>query len=112
MALSMERIGSVTVVVVDGQLTINNRGEFKERVMARIANGDTNFVVDFAQADYIDSSGLGVLISISKRIGEANGSLALSALNEDLQTLFRLTKLDSLFSIAESREAALAACEA
>jgi anti-sigma B factor antagonist len=52
------------------------------------------------QTGYIDSSGLGVLVSLSKRIRELNGDLRLSNLNDDLKTLFELTKLDTLFQIA------------
>ena len=43
---------------------------------------------------------LGVLVSLSKRIRELNGDLRLSNLNDDLKTLFELTKLDTLFVIA------------
>jgi anti-sigma B factor antagonist len=43
---------------------------------------------------------LGVLVSLSKRIHELDGDLRLSNLNEDLKTLFELTKLDTLFQIA------------
>ncbi|MCY3699299.1 MAG: STAS domain-containing protein [Gemmatimonadetes bacterium] len=107
MTFSIETVGACTLVAVGGQLTINNRGEFKERVLARLAGGDTDFVIDFTAADYIDSSGLGVLVSLSKHIRDAGGRLTLAGLNEDLQRLFALTRLDSLFEIAESRAAAL-----
>ncbi|WP_419161813.1 STAS domain-containing protein [Candidatus Palauibacter sp.] len=107
MTFSIEQLETRTVVAVDGQLTINNRGEFKERVLARLAEGDSDFVIDFTDADYIDSSGLGVLVSLSKHIRDENGRLKLAALNEDLRRLFALTKLDSLFDIADTRAAAL-----
>ena len=54
-----------------------------------------------------DSSGLGVLVSLSKKIREQGGELRLSSLNEDLRTLFELTKLDTLFRIADDKEQAL-----
>ena len=66
------------------------------------------FLVDFGQTGYIDSSGLGVLVSLSKRIRELNGDLRLSNLNDDLKTLFELTKLDTLFQISDTRDRALA----
>ncbi len=107
MTFSLERLGATTVVSVGGQLTLNNRGELRERVLARLADGETDFVIDFADADYIDSSGLGVLVSLSKHIRDEHGRLKLAGLNEDLARLFALTKLDSLFDIAETRAAAL-----
>ena len=107
MTFSLEQCGTTTVVTVDGQLTLNNRSELKERVLARLAGGETDFVIDFDAADYIDSSGLGVLVSLSKHIRDENGRLKLAGLNEDLARLFALTKLDSLFDIAENRAVAL-----
>ena len=65
------------------------------------------FVIDFANTGYIDSSGLGVLVSLSKKIREQGGELRLAGLNEDLRTLFELTKLDTLFKISDSRAEAL-----
>ena len=107
MTFSVERFGTTAVICVHGQLTLNNRGEFKERVLARLADGETDFVIAFGDADYIASSGLGVLVSLSKHIRDENGRLKLAGLNEDLGRLFALTKLDSLFDIAEDRVSAL-----
>ena len=68
------------------------------------------FLIDFSQTGYIDSSGLGVLVSLSKKIREQGGELRLANLNDDLQTLFELTKLDTLFQISDTRERALESC--
>lgn len=108
MTFSIEQVDGTTVVDVDGELTVTNRGELKELVLARLAEGDTDFVIDFVKSSYIDSSGLGVLVSLSKRIREESGRLKLAGLNQDLRTLFELTKLDTLFQIVENRAAALA----
>jgi anti-sigma B factor antagonist len=107
MNFAIERLNGVTVVDVDGELTVTNRSELKERVLGRLEDGDRSFVIDFAKTGYIDSSGLGVLVSLSKRIREQSGRLRLAGLNEDLTTLFELTKLDTLFQITENRAAAL-----
>ncbi len=50
-----------------------------------------------------------MLVSLSKKIREQGGDLRLAGLNEDLQTLFELTKLDTLFSILKTPEEAVAA---
>lgn len=99
--------GEVTLVEVDGQLIVGNRQELKQQVLDRLEGGDRKFVIDFANTGYIDSSGLGVLVSLSKKIREQGGELRLSSLNEDLRTLFELTKLDTLFRIADTKEKAL-----
>lgn len=98
--------GEVTLVEVEGQLIVGNRQELKQQVLDRLEKGDRKFVIDFANTGYIDSSGLGVLVSLSKKIREQGGELRLSSLNEDLRTLFELTKLDTLFRIADTKEMA------
>jgi len=108
MGFSQPRDGSgVTVVKVDGQLIVGNRQELKDLVFAALDKGERRILIDFSQTGYIDSSGLGALVSISKRVREAGGELRLSGLNEDLRSLFELTKLDTLFAIAETPQQAL-----
>jgi anti-sigma B factor antagonist len=98
----------VLVVTVDGQLIVGNRQELKQKITDALEAGERKFVIDFTNTGYIDSSGLGVLVSLSRRIREADGEMRLAGLNEDLRTLFELTKLDSLFNIADSSASALA----
>jgi len=95
------------VVAVQGQLIVANRQELKQTILDALEEGDSKFVVDFSDTGYIDSSGLGVLVSVSKKIREAGGELSLSGLNEDLRMLFELTKLDTLFRIFDTKEEAL-----
>ena len=107
MGFTVSQSDSVTVVDVEGQLIVGNRQELKQKVLEELENGARKVVVDFTKTGYIDSSGLGVLVSLSKKIREQGGELRLAGLNEDLRTLFELTKLDPLFEIADSREEAL-----
>jgi anti-sigma B factor antagonist len=100
--------GGVTTIQVDGQLIIGNRHELKDLVQAALDRGERRLLIDFSRTGYIDSSGLGALVSVSKRIRESGGELRLSGLNEDLRSLFELTKLDTLFAITETPEQALA----
>jgi len=98
----------VVVVGVDGQLIVGNRQELKQRILDALEAGGRKFLIDFTATGYIDSSGLGVLVSLSKKIRDQGGDLRLAGLNEDLKTLFELTKLDTLFAIADSPVEALA----
>lgn len=107
MGFQVEKVNDVLVVDVEGQLIVGNRQELKQKVLEELEKGERKFVVDFEKTGYIDSSGLGVLVSLSKKIREQGGELRLASLNEDLRTLFELTKLDTLFHIADSRDAAL-----
>jgi anti-sigma B factor antagonist len=110
MTFSLIKQGTGAVVVgVDGQLIVGNRQDLKHKVLDALDGGSRKFVIDFGKTGYIDSSGLGVLVSLSKQIREQGGDLRLGGLNEDLQTLFELTKLDTLFTIAKTPAEALAA---
>jgi anti-sigma B factor antagonist len=107
MGFSVVKQNGVTIVDVEGQLIVGNRQELKQKVLEELDGGERKFVIDFSKTGYIDSSGLGVLVSLSKKIREQGGELRLSSLNEDLRTLFELTKLDTLFRIADARGEAL-----
>ena len=107
MGFQVSQSGDATLVEVEGQLIVGNRQELKQRVLEQLEGGDRKFVIDFSNTGYIDSSGLGVLVSLSKKIREQGGELRLSSLNEDLRTLFELTKLDTLFRITDTKEEAL-----
>ena len=91
----------VTLIEVGGQLIVGNRQLLKEQVLEQLERGDRKFIVDFSKTDYIDSSGLGVLVTLSKKIREQGGQLSLASLSEDLRTLFELTKLDTLFIFSD-----------
>ncbi|MEO5800808.1 MAG: STAS domain-containing protein [Gemmatimonadales bacterium] len=109
MAFSANRdAGGVTVVAVEGQLIVANRQDLKQLMQDALDQGERKFLLDFSKTAYIDSSGLGALVSISKKVREAGGDLRLAGLNEDLRSLFELTKLDTLFTISETPSEALA----
>jgi anti-sigma B factor antagonist len=107
MSFDVQKSDGITIIDVKGQLIVGNRQELKQKVLDELETGSRRFLVDFAGTGYIDSSGLGVLVSLSKKIREQGGELRLANLNEDLRTLFELTKLDSLFHIASNRDEAL-----
>jgi len=99
MSIRSTRDGEKVVVAVEGQLIAGNRQQLRDAVLPEIDRGARHFIIDFADTGYIDSAGLGALVSLSKRIRESDGTLRLTNLNEDLRTLFELTKLDTLFTL-------------
>ena len=109
MSFTLERMDDVAIVTVDGQLVVTNRQEFKQAILDAVEQGAHLVVADFTTSGYIDSSGLGALVSLSRRLRETGGDLRLVGLNEDLRTLFELTRLDALFPLYATRADALAA---
>ena len=108
MSFTLERMDDTLVVAVEGQLVVTNRQEFKQAILDAMEQGARLVVADFTQSPYIDSSGLGALVSLSRRLREAGGDLRLVGLNDDLRGLFELTRLDQLFPTFSSRADALA----
>jgi anti-sigma B factor antagonist len=99
MSFTIARAGGIVVLNVSEQLARPSRDDLKRSVMAEVDRGERRFLIDFRQTGFIDSSGLGALIAVSRKLSEVGGELRLANLNEDLRTLFALTKLDTLFEI-------------
>ena len=72
----------VVIVTVDGQLIVGNRQELKQKITEALEKGERKFLIDFTNTGYIDSSGLGVLVSLSRKIREADGELQFVAEGE------------------------------
>ena len=97
MIFPTESRGSSLVVKVERQLTVENRQQLKMRVLDALLRGEKHVIIDFSGTGYVDSAGLGVLVSLSKAVKEQGGELRLAHLSDDLKTLFELTKLDIFF---------------
>lgn len=91
-----ERDDDIVVVDVGRQLVVSNRSGLKQVVLRELDHGARRVRLDFRNTVYVDSPGVGVLVSLAKHVRERGGELRIANLNEDLATLFRLTKLDLL----------------
>ena len=108
MGFSKVQNDGVAILKVEGQLIVGNRQELKGLVQEGLDRGERKFVIDCTQTGYIDSSGLGALVSLSRKVREQGGELRIAGLNDDLRALFELTKLDTLFHISPTADEALA----
>ena len=95
------------VVAVAGEIDLFTAPEFKQRVSAPIDEGRTHVVVDLTETTFIDSSSLGVLIGAHRRLKQRGGRLVVACDSEAIVKTFRITGLDSVFTIVDSLEAAL-----
>jgi anti-sigma B factor antagonist len=83
-----------TVLRPSGRLNMVAAPAFKYLVEETVAGGATRIVVDLADVTFIDSSGLGALISGLKATRQAGGDLRLAEVPEQVMTVLRLTNLD------------------
>lgn len=101
------RVGGAHVVAVRGEVDLFTAPEFKQRVMAPIGAGVDHVVVDLMETTFIDSSSLGVLIGAHRRLKARGGRLVVACAEEAIIKTFRITGLDTVFTLTESVEAAL-----
>ena len=99
MTFRVARHGAVTVVDVGPELSLRSGGDVKAAVAGEVESGQRQFVFDFARTEFIDSAGLGALISMSRLVHSHEGTVRLMRLNDDMRRLFELTKLDTLFDV-------------
>ena len=104
MPFSIERTTDASTVHIVDEIAATDRTEMRSALLAELAAGTHVVRFDFADANYIDGAGLGLLVSLARLVREHTGDLRLSNLNEDLRTLFMLTKLDSLFTIERGED--------
>ena len=68
-----------------------------------VAAGHARIVIDLSQTEFIDSSGLGALVSCLKRARQAGGDLRIAGLTQQVRTVFELTNLDRILKIVPTR---------
>ncbi|MDU8943807.1 STAS domain-containing protein [Ovoidimarina sediminis] len=109
MQLQSETIGDCLVVtILDERIDAGTAIQFKDEMRKVIGDAPQRVVLDLKPVDSIDSSGLGAIVSVMKIMGP-DRPLELAGLSTKVQTVFRLTRMDSVVTIHSSREAALGA---
>lgn len=81
--------------------------ELKERLFSAIATEPENLIVDLSQVEYLDSSAMGVLFQLQKKMQSYGSSLYLIGINLTIALVFKLTKSDQHFKICASIQDAL-----
>ncbi len=82
-------------------------GAFKTAISEQIGDTPRGLIIDFSKVDFIDSSGLGTLVSLLKMMN-GKGEMTLCALNPGIRNMFTLTRMDRIFRICPDRATALA----
>lgn len=99
--------GRTHVIAVTGEIHVSTAPEFSRRLNAAIAHGKTAVVLDLSGTEFIDSTGLSVLLNGLRKVTRQHGRMAIVCTNPTVLRLFEITRLDSTFDIYASREEAL-----
>jgi anti-sigma B factor antagonist len=86
-----------------GEIDVYSAPSFKEELFSVIQDTNKDLVIDGEKLDYIDSTGLGVLIGGLKRMKEKGLSITITKLNPNVHKLFTITALDKPFGIVKGR---------
>jgi anti-sigma B factor antagonist len=109
MNLQVETIGDVTFVLLPGRnLDASNTAKFKAEV-APLIKTHKAMVFDLADVEFMDSSGLGALLSCLRQVTAAGGDMKLCNMGKTVRVLCEVVRMHRVFDILDSREAAIAA---
>jgi len=98
----------ILLVTLSEEVTLLQSNEFKERIKEELAKSNTNkMILDLSQVPLLDSSGLGMLISLFKYINQEQGKIIFVGMTDYVRKIIGFAKLDKIFAIVDSVDIAL-----
>jgi len=107
MEIAVDNIDSVAIATMPvDELDASNAGEFK-RDMAPVLLANTKLVLDLSRLHFVDSSGLGAMLSCLRQLSAKSGDLKLCGLSKQVRGLFELVRMHRIFDIYGTKEEAV-----
>lgn len=98
-----------TIIEVGGEIDVYTAPRLRDQISELVADGNFHLLVDMERVDFLDSTGLGVLVGGLKKVRAHDGSMQLVCTQERLLKIFRITGLAKVFAIYGTQADALAA---
>jgi len=95
------------VLSLSGEVDVANVARVREAALKLLERQIKRLIVDLSNVEYMDSSGLGALVALLKRVRESGGQMPLAGAKPRVRRLFEITGLDQIFSLHEDVPAAL-----
>ena len=108
LTLSTHEADGTTVVAVGGEIDVYTAPRLRDKFTELVAAGSYDIIVDMQNVEFLDSTGLGVLVGGLKKVRAHDGSLDLVCTQDRLLKIFRITGLAKVFVIHDSADEALA----
>ena len=108
LTLATRDVDGKTIVAVGGEVDVFTAAKLRDKITELVAAGVYDIVIDLLEVEFLDSTGLGVLVGGLKKVRAHEGSLQLICNQDRLLKIFRITALAEVFVIHESADAALA----
>jgi len=102
----------VTVLAIRGRLDAVRVGTIRADVVEQMGKGSLKVVLDLSGLDWIDSSGVGLLVTLYKQTKAKGGNVVVACLQRQPQEIFRLLRLESAFKVYDTVDDAVAAAGA
>ena len=99
MTMDIEVRDNQVMIAVSGSIYIEEAANIREQLIGYLEKGYKDFIINMGNVDYIDSSGLGVLVGIQKRALQQGGSVRIQDIRGLVKELFELTRLTKVFGI-------------
>lgn len=108
MTIESSQVGEKVVMRVAGRMDAENAPDFERNCESWISQGVTSLVIDMGDLAYVSSMGLRSFMTVGKRLQDKGGRLRICRLTGLVKQVFEITRLNSIFPLHESVEAALA----
>ena len=107
MDITKKTKGDIVILEIVGEIDLYNAPEIKDIISKLIEERSYNVIIDLEKVSYIDSSGIGALISSLSNLKKYHGGLKIINVYASVRKVFELTKLTSFFEIYDSEEEAI-----
>src|SRR6187401_2645986 len=108
LTLATNEVEGATIIAVGGEIDVYTAPKLRDKITELVADGVYDIIVDMEAVEFLDSTGLGVLVGGLKKVRAHDGSLQLICTQDRLLKIFRITGLAKVFVIHDTAEAALA----
>ena len=108
MKFKTRQVDGVTVLDLSGRITLGEGSvTLREAVQDQLAKGEKHILLNLANVDYIDSSGIGELVTGFTSVKNAGGELKLLHLTKKVHDLLQITKLYTVFDVSDDEASAI-----
>jgi len=107
MEIKLKETDGVVLFDIEGEIDLYNAPALKNEIKKKIEEQKYNIVINLRRVSYIDSSGIGALISSLSNLKKYQGGLKIVNVTGSVKKVFELTKLTSFFEIFDDEESAI-----
>ena len=107
MNIAVKQQGDIQIMQCGGSLDADTVSNFKKIAYDLVGAGNTRIIIDCSNLTFIDSMGLGVLISLLRRVRQRSGDVKVAALSDEVKTIFEITRLHRLFDVCADAPSAV-----